>query len=196
MKINLRVMMKENFRKKPEEVTEETSHEKDLTKHITEDFEIERETEYATNNSFLEVEYPEVKFIKVNNPGKFILGQKHQLTKSLDMEGDTKKTFSCNLCDKVVQSKSGLKYHMITHSEENTYICSQCNLSYITASDHKQHMNTHTGEKNITVNNVLTPAVERIISVDTWRHILEKRNITVNCALTPAVKWVISVDTW
>ena len=63
------------------------------------------------------------------------------------MEGDPKERFPCTLCEKVLQSKYGFKYHMKSHSGEKLTTCQQCNYSFISSSQLKQHTKIHTGEK-------------------------------------------------
>ena len=136
--------MAKKFRKKitsVEEVTEETFDE-EVIENITEDLEAERESQYLTNQSFLEKEESSgIGFIKGN------MGMNQQSTKLLEMEGDTEKMFPCNVCDKVMKSVMGLKYHNKTHTGENPYTCRQCNYSCKTTNHLKIHMNAHTGEK-------------------------------------------------
>ena len=148
---NKRDKMTENIRKQPttvEEATDETSHEEVFVENICKDLEAQRYHEYVTNKTFIdEKKSPEIKIISVNKV-KHTLGNSQQLNNLLNIKGYIRKTFPCNLCDKVLKSKSGHQYHMKTHRGKNSHTCHHCNYSCISASTLKLHMNTHIGEKS------------------------------------------------
>ena len=117
----MKTTMKENVMKQPtpvENVTKETYCEEGIVKNVAEDL---KEPEYVISQS--------------------LIGEE-------EIEGDTKKTYPCNICDKVIKFKRGLKQHMKTHSKEKTSKCHMCSMSFISSSNLRTHRLTHTGEKN------------------------------------------------
>ncbi|XP_035848948.1 zinc finger protein 771-like [Sander lucioperca] len=66
---------------------------------------------------------------------------------SLKHDSRCKKTFSCLEGGRIFGSRTHLKSHMRTHTEEKPFSCSVCNKSFTRSGHLRSHMRIHTGEK-------------------------------------------------
>eukprot|EP01083_Nonionella_stella_P267287 903064_1 len=58
-----------------------------------------------------------------------------------------KHTFECDVCHKVLKSRSALKKHMITHSDNRPFTCDKCPKAFKRKFGLNQHLRIHTGER-------------------------------------------------
>ena len=57
-----------------------------------------------------------------------------------------KQIYKCDECRKVFRHKSGMKAHMIYHSDKRPFSCEHCQKGFKTPRDLKLHVRTHPGE--------------------------------------------------
>lgn len=60
---------------------------------------------------------------------------------------DKRKSYSCNICQKILTSAWGLKVHVKSHSKEKPFKCTICSYTSVTKSALVKHCRKHTGEK-------------------------------------------------
>ena len=56
------------------------------------------------------------------------------------VHSETKVTYSCEICGKVLRDKYKLKYHMMVHSEKRNFKCSQCSVEFKGAENLRKHV--------------------------------------------------------
>lgn len=58
-----------------------------------------------------------------------------------------KKSYICDICEKVFNRSDNLKIHMRVHTNEKPYLCVVCNKTFSRSQHLTTHMRSHTGEK-------------------------------------------------
>ncbi|XP_069691268.1 zinc finger protein 660-like isoform X1 [Periplaneta americana] len=71
--------------------------------------------------------------------------------KSLCVEGEKKKLFTCDVCGKVFSHRGALISHTIIHSDNNPYKCDICEKKFCKRSTLKDHIRLHTVTEDIKV---------------------------------------------
>ncbi|GLV44435.1 Parkin Interacting Substrate [Carabus blaptoides fortunei] len=67
--------------------------------------------------------------------------------KHTSSNGDTNlRSHQCNICEKLFQTKSILKTHMLIHGEKS-FLCSDCGRGFVSLAGLHSHSKTHTGVK-------------------------------------------------
>ena len=56
------------------------------------------------------------------------------------VHSETKETFSCDVCGKVLRDKYKLKYHMMVHSEKRNFKCSHCSTEFKGGENLRRHV--------------------------------------------------------
>ncbi len=60
--------------------------------------------------------------------------------------GGNKVTFTkyeCDVCHKLFSGKSGLYYHMVTHTGNYKFYCNMCDRGFMQAGMYKRHLQAH-----------------------------------------------------
>lgn len=57
------------------------------------------------------------------------------------------KEFACEVCSRILGSRSSLKSHLYTHLQEKPYKCDQCEKTFCQKAKLTSHMNAHQGLK-------------------------------------------------
>eukprot|EP01083_Nonionella_stella_P267288 903066_1 len=89
--------------------------------------------------------------MKPENPDSDEYEPSTDSVKSSDTEEEcariSKHTFECDVCHKVLKSRSALKKHMITHSDNRPFTCDKCPKAFKRKFGLNQHLRIHTGER-------------------------------------------------
>lgn len=64
-----------------------------------------------------------------------------------ELAGNNEKQYICEVCSKTFASKSGLRFHLISHYGSKPHVCQHCSKSFAFLSYKKRHERTHTGDK-------------------------------------------------
>ncbi|CAG2065763.1 unnamed protein product, partial [Timema podura] len=65
------------------------------------------------------------------------------LHESHHQDGSTSNNYLCEICGKVIQTRSGYSRHLLTHSRDKTFACDWCDKSFIYKKSLDIHMYSH-----------------------------------------------------
>ncbi|XP_063854505.1 zinc finger protein GFI1 homolog pag-3-like [Scylla paramamosain] len=78
--------------------------------------------------------------------GAGVMTKDHQEAGSSSYKAERK--FECQQCEKTMESRTGLKHHVLTHGSVGNYECPGCGKKFINKSNLTRHTLTHSGVKN------------------------------------------------
>ncbi|CAL4224268.1 unnamed protein product [Meganyctiphanes norvegica] len=79
-------------------------------------------------------------------------GSEYNMNSCKKYQDTVEKSYQCSHCDRKFTQNSGLKMHMVIHSDEKPYQCSYCDKAFKLKGTLKSHVSTHTGEKRYQCN--------------------------------------------
>ena len=56
------------------------------------------------------------------------------------VHSESKVTYACEICGKVLRDKYKLKYHMMVHSEKRNFECSHCSVEFKGSENLRKHV--------------------------------------------------------